>query len=61
MEGNKKVQDVDHSFSLLSDQDIYLFNEGSNYRIYEKMGAHQASLNNIQGTKRSTAFCYRRF
>jgi len=25
---------------LLSDQDLYLFNEGSNYRIYEKMGAH---------------------
>src|SRR6266446_10105098 len=25
---------------LLSDQDLYLFNEGSNYRIHEKMGAH---------------------
>jgi 1,4-alpha-glucan branching enzyme len=26
--------------TLLSDQDLYLFNEGSNYRIYETMGAH---------------------
>src|SRR5271169_4348839 len=25
---------------LLTDQDLYLFNEGSNYRLYEKMGAH---------------------
>src|SRR5271157_1813211 len=26
--------------TLLSDQDLYLFNEGSNYRLYDKMGAH---------------------
>ena len=26
--------------TLLSDQDLYLFNEGSNYRMYETMGAH---------------------
>ena len=25
---------------LLTDQDLYLFNEGSNYRMHEKMGAH---------------------
>src|SRR5437879_4355568 len=25
---------------LLTDQDLYLYNEGSNYRIYERMGAH---------------------
>src|ERR1700730_10104794 len=24
---------------LLTDQDLYLFNEGSNYRLHEKMGA----------------------
>jgi 1,4-alpha-glucan branching enzyme len=28
---------------LLSDQDLYLFNEGSNYRMYDKMGAHLAT------------------
>jgi len=26
--------------TLLSDQDLYLFNEGSNYRMHETMGAH---------------------
>jgi 1,4-alpha-glucan branching enzyme len=27
---------------LLTDQDLYLFNEGSHYRIHDKMGAHLA-------------------
>src|SRR5215813_1896096 len=31
---------ADRRISLLSDQDLYLFNEGSNYRAYEKLGAH---------------------
>ena len=25
---------------LLTDNDLYLFNEGSHYRLYDKMGAH---------------------
>src|SRR5579864_8213898 len=25
---------------LLTENDLYLFNEGSHYRIYDKMGAH---------------------
>jgi 1,4-alpha-glucan branching enzyme len=28
---------------LLTDQDLYLFNEGSHYRIYDKIGAHLAT------------------
>ncbi|HTZ82632.1 MAG TPA: 1,4-alpha-glucan branching protein GlgB [Candidatus Acidoferrales bacterium] len=28
---------------LLTENDLYLFNEGSHYRIYDKMGAHLAS------------------
>jgi 1,4-alpha-glucan branching enzyme len=35
---------------LLTDQDLYLFNEGSNYRIYEKMGAHPVTQNGQGGT-----------
>jgi 1,4-alpha-glucan branching enzyme len=35
--------------TLLSDQDLYLFNEGSNYRLYDKMGAHLVSRNGIEG------------
>ena len=30
--------------SLFSDFDLYLFGQGKNYRIYEKMGAHQRSV-----------------
>jgi 1,4-alpha-glucan branching enzyme len=26
--------------SLLTDQDLYLFNEGTHYRLYEKLGSH---------------------
>src|ERR1700752_4630141 len=34
---------------LLTDQDLYLYNEGSNYRIYEKMGAHLVTHNGQPG------------
>jgi 1,4-alpha-glucan branching enzyme len=34
---------------LLTDQDLYLFNEGSNYRMHEKMGAHLITLNGESG------------
>src|ERR1022692_5045956 len=35
--------------TLLSDQDLYLFNEGSNYRMYETMGAHLVTRNERAG------------
>jgi len=35
--------------TLLSDQDLYLFNEGSNYRMHETMGAHLVSRNGLDG------------
>ncbi|MBI4541060.1 MAG: 1,4-alpha-glucan branching protein GlgB [Gemmatimonadetes bacterium] len=31
---------VRHDISLLTDDDLYLFNEGSHFRLYEKLGAH---------------------
>ena len=31
---------VRYDVSLLTPEDFYLFNEGSHYRIYEKLGAH---------------------
>jgi 1,4-alpha-glucan branching enzyme len=36
-------------FSLLSAQDLYLFNEGRHYRIYNKLGAHLASAGDESG------------
>src|SRR5580700_6140449 len=35
--------------TLLSDQDLYLFNEGSNYRMPETMGAHLVSRDGKEG------------
>ena len=35
---------------LLTEQDLYLFNEGRNYRTYEKLGAHLTSQNGETGT-----------
>jgi 1,4-alpha-glucan branching enzyme len=37
--------------SALSDQDLYLFNEGSHLRLYEKLGAHPAVVDGVAGTR----------
>ncbi len=36
--------------SLLSDFDLYLFNEGTNVRAYQKMGAHPTEVAGVVGT-----------
>ncbi|MGH7768503.1 MAG: alpha-amylase family glycosyl hydrolase, partial [Candidatus Binatia bacterium] len=36
--------------SLLTDQDLYLFNEGSHFRLYEKLGAHPVKAEGMEGT-----------
>jgi 1,4-alpha-glucan branching enzyme len=35
--------------SIFSDFDLYLFGQGKNYRIYEKMGAHIRTVNGVTG------------
>lgn len=35
--------------SLLSAQDLHLFNEGTHYRIYDKLGAHLLSIDGVSG------------
>jgi 1,4-alpha-glucan branching enzyme len=37
---------VRYDISLLSEDDLYLFNEGSHFRLYEKLGAH---LREVEG------------
>ncbi|MFH1263623.1 MAG: 1,4-alpha-glucan branching protein GlgB [Pseudomonadota bacterium] len=37
-------------FSLLTNDDIHLFNEGRHFRLYEKLGSHPVSVNGINGT-----------
>jgi 1,4-alpha-glucan branching enzyme len=36
--------------SPLTKHDLYLFNEGSHYRLYEKLGAHLATREGVRGT-----------
>jgi 1,4-alpha-glucan branching enzyme len=37
------------ALSIFSDFDFYLFGQGKNYRIYEKMGAHLRTFNGVAG------------
>jgi 1,4-alpha-glucan branching enzyme len=41
---------VDFSVSLLSDTDLYLFNEGNHHRLYEQLGAHPLNTGDASGT-----------
>jgi 1,4-alpha-glucan branching enzyme len=36
--------------SLLTEDDLYLFNEGSHFRLYRKLGAHPVEVNGTAGT-----------
>jgi 1,4-alpha-glucan branching enzyme len=44
------VPTVIHDVSLLTEEDVYLFNEGSHFRLYQKLGSHPAEANGLQGT-----------
>jgi 1,4-alpha-glucan branching enzyme len=46
----QEVTPVRYDVSLLTAEDFYLFNEGSHYRIYEKMGAHPIESKGPKGT-----------
>jgi 1,4-alpha-glucan branching enzyme len=35
--------------TLLSDDDLYLFNEGSHYRLYDKLGSHLLKVGEVEG------------
>ena len=46
------IHQVHNAYSFLptlSDQDLYLFNEGNEHRIYEKLGAHPRRLGDVPG------------
>ncbi len=40
----------ENNTQLLTDQDIYLFNEGNHFRLYEKLGSHPAVIGGVEGT-----------
>ncbi len=35
---------------MITEDDLYLFNEGSHYRLYKKLGAHLAAMDGKEGT-----------
>ncbi|HBB66477.1 MAG TPA: 1,4-alpha-glucan branching enzyme, partial [Elusimicrobia bacterium] len=35
---------------LLTDQDLYLFNEGNHFKLYDKFGSHPAVIGGKEGT-----------
>ena len=37
--------------SLLTENDLYLFNEGSHFRLYDKLGAHVVNQKGVSGTQ----------
>jgi 1,4-alpha-glucan branching enzyme len=41
---------VFYDTSLLTEEDIYLFNEGSHFRLHEKLGAHPMTRDGVEGT-----------
>jgi 1,4-alpha-glucan branching enzyme len=42
--------EVIHGPSLLTEHDVYLFREGTHYRLYEKLGSHPMSVEGTAGT-----------
>ena len=40
---------TDQAASTLTDVDLHLFNEGSHYKLYEKLGAHPARRSGVEG------------
>jgi len=46
----KPIVAVRHDTTLLSDDDLSLFHEGSHYRLYKKLGAHVLTIDNTPGT-----------
>ena len=44
------MAEADKQITLLTDQDLYLFNEGSHFHLHEKLGSHLISEGGLQGT-----------
>jgi 1,4-alpha-glucan branching enzyme len=41
---------VSYEVSMLTRDDVYLFNEGSHYRLYDRLGAHPVTVDGVKGT-----------
>ncbi len=50
MTPDKTPKTISYDFSLLTKDDLYLYNEGSHFRIYDKLGAHPLAVDGQEGT-----------
>ncbi len=49
-DGNIWTTDDQYTFPpVISEYDMYLFGEGNNYNIYEKLGSHLCTVNGVEG------------
>jgi 1,4-alpha-glucan branching enzyme len=48
--GGPEIGRVVHGPSLLTENDVYLFREGSHFRLYDKLGSHSMDLDGARGT-----------
>ena len=49
-ETGSRIKPGSQGVTLLTDNDLYLFNEGSHFRLYGQMGAHPVTVNGKNGT-----------
>lgn len=46
----EQLQETNGNVSLITNDDLYLFNEGSHFHLYEKLGSHPIVVNGVRGT-----------
>ncbi len=49
-EPEARMQPVSYDVTRITDDDLYLFNEGSHFHLYEKLGAHLMTVDGTAGT-----------
>ena len=50
MHQDRRGVEVMEQVSLLTPHDVYLFNEGTQFRLYDKLGAHTVRAQGVEGT-----------
>jgi 1,4-alpha-glucan branching enzyme len=50
LSGKKHPEPVFYDIKHLTDDDLYLFNEGSHFRLYERLGSRPMTINGVHGT-----------
>ncbi len=46
----ENIESAVHNVSIITDHDIYLFKQGSHFKLYDKLGSHSMTVDGMQGT-----------